>query len=103
MSKPKFPITVKRGHTLVKIYHTPSRGCDAFTVSDYIGEKRQRKTFADLGLAMTGAETVANKHSSGEVNVLMLASDDRLAYVRAIEALKPTPLLLLKSHLLAFF
>ncbi len=90
MSKPKFPITVKRGHTIVKIYRTPSRGCDAYTVSYYLGEQRVRKTFADLGLATTEAETVANKLSTGEVNVLTLTSGDRLSYVRAIEALKPT-------------
>jgi integrase len=90
MSKPKFPITVKRGHTVVKIYHTPSRGCDAYTVVYYLGTKRQRKSFADLGLATTEAEVVANKLSTGEVNVLTLTSDDRLSYIRAIEALKPT-------------
>jgi len=94
MSKPKFPITVKRGHTVVKIYHTPSRGCDAYTVVHYLGTKRQRKTFADLGLATTEAEIVATKLSTGEINVLTLTSDDRLAYVRAIEALKPTGVLL---------
>jgi integrase len=90
MSKPKFPITVKRGHTVVKIYRTPSRGCEAFTVSYYLGDKRQRVTFADLGLAMTEAETVATKLSTGELDVLTLTSNNRLAYVRAVEALKPT-------------
>ena len=90
MSKPGFPITVKRGHAVVKIYRTPSRGCEAFTVSYYLGDQRQRKTFADLGLATTEAETVANKLSTGEVNVLTLTSDNRLSYIRAIEALKPT-------------
>ena len=90
MSKPKFPVTVKRGHTIVKIYRTPSRGCDAYTVSYYLGDQRVRKTFADLGLATTEAETVANKLSTGEVNVLTLTSGDRLSYIRAIEALKPT-------------
>lgn len=90
MSKPKFPVTVKRGHTIVKIYRTPSRGCDAYTVSYYLGDKRVRTTFADYGLATTEAETVANKLSTGEVNVLTLTSGDRLSYIRAIEALKPT-------------
>jgi integrase len=90
MSKPKFPITVKRGHTTVKIYRTPSRGCDAYTVSYYLGDQRVRTTFADYGLATTEAETVANKLSTGEVNVLTLTSGDRLSYIRAIEALKPT-------------
>jgi integrase len=90
VSKPKFPITVKRGHTVVKIYRTPSRGCDSFTVVHYLGTERQRKTFANLGLAMTEAETIANKLSTGELDVLTLTNDNRLAYVRAIEALKPT-------------
>ena len=89
MSKPKFPITVKHGHTVVKIYRTPTRGFDSYTVAYYQGDKRIRKTFADLGLASTEAETVANKMSTGELNVLKLTSDDRLAYVRAMEVLKP--------------
>ncbi len=90
MSKPKFPITVKRGHTVVKIYLTPSRGCESFTVVHYLGNQRKRTSFADLGLAQTEAETIATKLSTGEVDVLTLTSADRLAYVRAVEALKPT-------------
>jgi integrase len=90
MGKPKFPVIVRRGHTIVKIYHTPSNGSDQFTVSYYLGEKRQRKTFADLGLATTEAETVATKLSQGELNVLELKGEDRMAHVRAVETLKPT-------------
>ena len=90
MSKMNFPKVVKRGHTIVKIYKTPSNGCDSFTVSYYLGQKRQRKTFGNLKLAVTEAETVANKLSLGELDVLTLSSQDRLAYVRAVEALKPT-------------
>jgi integrase len=90
MTKAKFPMVVKRGHTIVKIYQTPSRGCDAYTVSYYLGDKRQRKTFADLSLAVTEAEIIANRMSTGEMNVLTLTSGDGLAYVRAVEALKPT-------------
>ncbi len=90
MSKPKFPMTVKRGHTVVKIYRTPSRGCDAYTVVHYLGTKRQRKSFADLELAKTEAETIANKLSTGELDVLTLTSENRLSYVRAVEVLRPT-------------
>src|ERR1700730_10378201 len=90
MTKPKFPAIVKRGHTLVKIYRTPSNGCEQFTVVYYIGAKRQRKTFSDLELAVTEAEIIANKLSTGELDVLTLKSEDRFAYVRALEALKPT-------------
>ena len=35
-------------------------------------------------------ETVANKLSTGEIDVLTLTSHDRLAYVRAMEAIRPT-------------
>lgn len=90
MSKAKFPIVVKRGHTVVKIYRTPSQGCESFTVVHYLGKKRVRKTFSDLDLAITEAETVANKLSAGELDVLTLSSQERLSYVRAVAALAPT-------------
>ena len=83
-------MVIKRGHTKVKIYRTPTKGFDAYTVVHYVGDKRQRRMFADLALAVTDAETVANKLSAGELDVLTLTSTDRLAYVRAVEALKPT-------------
>ena len=94
MSKSTFPKTVKRGNVRVKIYLTPSNGCEAYTVAYYFGGKRIRKTFADRDLAELEAETVANRICAGELNVLTLTSDDRTAYVRALEMLKPsgTPL-----------
>jgi len=79
-------MVVKRGHTIVKIYRTPTKGCDSYTVVHYVGEKRHRKTFADLELAVTEAEVTANKLSTGELDVLTLTSQDRLAYVRAVKA-----------------
>jgi hypothetical protein len=81
---------VKRGNTIVKIYRTPTNGCDSYTVVHYLGDKRQRKTFANLELAVTEAEMVATKLSTGELDVLTLTSNDRFAYVRAVQALKPT-------------
>ena len=90
MSKAKFPLVVKRGHTIVKIYFTPSNGFNAYTVVHYVGEKRVRKMFADLDLARLEAETTANKLSTGELDVLTLTSENRLSYVRAVEALKPS-------------
>ena len=90
MSKPKFPIAVKRGHVTVKIYKTPTRGCNSFTVVHHLGDVRQRRYFTDLALAVTAAETTANALSTGELKVLELTNDDRLSYVRALETLKPT-------------
>ena len=94
MSKCSFPIVVKRGCVRVKIYFTPSNGCDAYTIAYYFGGKRVRKTFADLVKAKLEAETVADRICAGELNVLTLTSEDRTAYVRAMEMLKPsgTPL-----------
>ena len=94
MSKRRFPITVKRGNVSVKVYRTPSNGCQAFTLAYYFGGRRVRKTFADLAKAQLEAETVATRICAGALNVLTLTSEDRTAYVRALEMLKPsgTPL-----------
>lgn len=90
MSKTKFPITVKRGNVRVKIYATPTNGCDSFTVAYYFAGKRQRRTFADLELAKQEAEIAATKICAGELDVLSLTSADRTAYVRSIEMLRET-------------
>ncbi|MBI1178405.1 tyrosine-type recombinase/integrase [bacterium] len=87
--KSTFPIKVKVGHTIAKIYRTKSNGCDQFIVTHYLGTKRVRKVFADLELAKQEAHTVATKLSQGELNVLELKNEDRLAYVRAMAALQP--------------
>jgi len=46
--------------------------------------------FADWDEAVTEAETAANKLSTGAMDVLTLRNEDRLGYVRVLEALKPT-------------
>lgn len=56
----------------------------------YLGEKRQRKAFADLEDAKREAERLANGLSAGELNALKLSNHDSLAYARAVEALRPT-------------
>jgi hypothetical protein len=81
-------MVVKRGNVRVKIYSTPSNGCDAYTVAYYFAGQRQRKTFADLGLAKLEAEVVANRICAGELDVLQLTSADRTAYVRSMTMLQ---------------
>jgi integrase len=91
MKLPKtWPKVVERGHSIVKIYRTPSNGCDQFTLVYYLGEKRIRKTYSDYGKAFTDAETTATKLSEGELNVLELKGEARMAYARAVEILRPT-------------
>src|SRR5438105_13346127 len=89
MKNGKFPIRVKRGHITVKIYLTPSRGCESYTLVHYVGTQRQRKTFAALELAVTEAERIARKLSQGDLNALTLAKGDRLAYARRGEGVRP--------------
>ena len=67
MRKAKFSMTIKRGHTIVKVYATPTRGFNCFTVSYYLGSKRWRWFFSDLEPALNEAEIVASKVSEGGV------------------------------------
>jgi integrase len=90
MPRKKFPIVVKRGHAHVKIYHTPSKGSDSYTVAYYFGDSRKRKVFADLNKAEREADLIANKLANGEHDVVTLKNQDRLSYVHAKEALKDT-------------
>ncbi|MBI1178426.1 hypothetical protein GC207_13405 [bacterium] len=94
MSKALFPITVKRGNVRVKIYRSKTRGCWSYTVAHYDAHGRQRTVFAELDKAKQEAELVATKIARGELDVLELKSDDRLAYTRAMQLLRPagTPL-----------
>jgi len=91
MKLPKtWPKIVDCGHSIAKIYRTPSNGCDQFTVVYYVGKKRVRRAFADYALAYTEAETVTTKLSQGELSVVELKGEDRLAYVRAMAAIAGT-------------
>ncbi|HMC29007.1 MAG TPA: hypothetical protein VKM56_14545, partial [Verrucomicrobiae bacterium] len=83
MSKPKFPYVVKRGSATVKVYYTPTKGCDSYTLCYWQDGKRKRPTFADFDKARTEAEMVATKLTSGDGDVLTLSSADRAAYLRA--------------------
>jgi len=85
----KFPIAVKRGSFVVKIYYTPSGGYDRFTVTYTSLGKRRRHTFSDLRDARIQAETIANKHARGQADALLLTNTDRLLYVRAVQTLRP--------------
>ena len=94
MSKCKFPVTVKNGSAVVKIYSTPSHGCDSFTVAFYQAGRRQRRTFPTLQKARDEAGILVAQMSTGDLDALTLTNSDRSAYVRCLELLKPfgTPL-----------
>ncbi len=100
MATPKFPITIKVGHTIVKIYHSINRMRDSYSVVHYLGNKRIRKNFTNLDLATTSAQAIANQISNGEVRVLELKNEDQFAYARAMQSLAPTgvPIDIAASH-----
>lgn len=90
MSKPdKFPVIVKRGSVAVKIYYTPTKGRDSFTLAYWHNGKRNRPTFSDFSEAKREAEKIALQLTSGDLDVLTLTSADRASYLRARQLLDP--------------
>ena len=89
MKKIGFPVTVKRGSVAVKIYCTPTHGCDSFTLSYYQDGARKRPTFPSLQLAKDEANAVVNRLGNSDSDVLTLRSADRAAYLRARQLLDP--------------
>ncbi len=87
MKKVKFPKVIRVGHARATIYKTPSRGSEAFTAVWYEGTTRKRKVFNELHLAETHAITKATSQANGELEILHLSGEERLAYLRAKDAL----------------
>jgi len=87
MKKIAFPFEVKRGSVLVKIYRTPSNGCDSFTLAYYQNGVRKRPTFSTFQAAKDEAEIVATRLGNADGDILTLTSADRAAYLRARQLL----------------
>ncbi len=79
-------MVIRVGQTRATIYKTPTNGCDSFTVAWYVGTVRKRKAFADLEEAKLHAHSQVNCLARGEAEVVHLSGEERLAYVRAREA-----------------
>jgi integrase len=89
MTSPKFPIVVKQGSVTVKIYRTPTRGCDSYTLSYYQDGVRKRPTFTTLPAARNEANIIVGRLGNTDADVLTLTSADRSAYLRARQLLDP--------------
>ena len=61
MKKITFPFEVKRGSVSVKIYHTPSHGCDSFTLTYWQDGTRKRPTFPTFQKAKDEADAVVTR------------------------------------------
>ncbi len=87
-SKPS--IVIRVGNITVRIHSSESRGYRFFQVADYSSGHRRLLTFKNEEEARRKAGEIAHKMASGQVDVLQLSSDDRAAYARAIQLLKPS-------------
>lgn len=83
MSAAKFPIKVKRGSVEVRVYKTPTRGFDAFTLCYYVDGKRRRRLLANLDEARDEANRVATELTQGDLQAVTLTNAERTSYLRA--------------------
>jgi integrase len=84
--KDKFPLLIKSGSSVVKIY----RDRRYYRVAFYLGGKRQRLIFRDLDQAKNEAAAKAAQLARGDVDAAQLTGKDRLTYGRAVDAIRPT-------------
>jgi integrase len=79
----KFPFEVKRGSAVVKIYLTPTKGRDCYTLVFWVNRERRRRTFADFDEARAEAERIAIQLTAGDLDVAKLSRADCACYLRA--------------------
>jgi integrase len=84
----RFPIVVKRGSSVVKIYRDRKPTGTYYRVAYHIGGKRHRLHHNDVEKAIAEAEAKAAQLSRGDVDAMQLSGKDRLVYGRAVEAVR---------------
>jgi integrase len=84
----RFPIVVKRGSSVVKVYRDLKPTGTYYRVAYHIGGKRHRLHFNNLEKATNEAEAKASQLSRGDVDAMQLSGNDRLVYGRAVEAIR---------------
>ena len=89
-SEKEFPLAVKAGSTVVKIYRDRKPSGDYFRLVYYLGGKRHRLNFRCLEDARTEAVAKAAQLARGDVDAVQLTGRDRLTYGRALDAIKDT-------------
>ena len=85
----KFPLSIRRGSSVVKIYQESKTSGTYYRVSFYMGGRRCGLNFPDLDKAKAEAEAKAAQLSRGDLDALHITGKDRLIYGRALEAVRP--------------
>ena len=80
-----FPMIIGHKSASVKIYATPNRGVESYTVVHHSDGIRERITQRDFNAAFKLAQSIAIKTGDGTGDVLLLNGRDRLIYERAVE------------------
>jgi hypothetical protein len=89
-SEKEFPVAVKAGSSVVKVYRDRKRSGDYYRLVYYLGGKRQRLNFRSLDEAKKEAAAKAAQLARGDVDAVQLTGRDRLTYGRALDAVRPT-------------
>jgi integrase len=84
----RFPIYIKRGSSVVKIYRDRQPSGSYYRVVYHLGGKRHRLHFNDLDRARNEAEAKAAQLSRGDIDAMQLTGRDRLEYGRAKDAVR---------------
>jgi integrase len=87
--KEKFPLAVKSGSSVVKVYRDPRQSRDYYRVVYHLGGKRHRLIFRDLDKAKNEATAKAAQLARGDVDAAQLSGKDRLTYGRAVDVIRP--------------
>jgi integrase len=84
----RFPIIIRAGSSAVRIYRDRKAAGDYYRVVYHLGGKRHRLHFNDLERARAEAAAKAAQLARGDVDAAQLSGKDRLAYGRALDAVK---------------
>ena len=85
----EFPLAVKAGSAVVKIYKEQKASGTYYRVGYYLGGNRTWQHCDTLEKAKEEADAKAKQLSRGDVDAAQLTGRDRLVYGRALEALRP--------------
>lgn len=93
----KWPMTIKRGGSTVKIYRQKHRGAHVYQTIHWLAGKQMRRTFSAFSDAKVHAEAQAALLHAGQFDVAQMHSHDREAFTAAMRILKPLDMPLLDA------
>lgn len=82
-----FPVTVKNGNSIVKIYRHQNGKYVEFKVAFYVGDKRKLETFAEYEKARKRADAINDSVADKDVDALAISREDRILFKRATDAI----------------